>query len=368
MNVPLPFDLGVLAQQAFERVVNEDLKRVNLIIAGRSGVGKSTLVNAVFQGNFAETGQGRPVTQTTTEYTKEGLPLAILDTRGLELERYQDTLASLEALLEERRGERDLERQVHVAWICVSEESRRVEAGETRLAELFARFQIPAVAVITKARSDQGFRDTVRALLPTARNVARVRALAEVEDDGHALAPQGLAELIELTSTLVPEAQKTAFAAVQRVNLALKRARAQRYVVAAATAAATIGAVPIPFADAIALVPVQVGMLAGISVAFGLPVGPGFLSTLIGSSFVGLAGTLGGRAIVSGLLKLVPGAGSVLGGAIAATTAAVLTTTFGELYLAVLGRLFESNGGEAPPASAVQAAFAEAVRQQVSPG
>ena len=208
----------------------------------------------------------------------------------------------------------------------------------------------------------------MRALLPTARNVARVRALAEVEDDGHALAPQGLAELIELTSTLVPEAQKTAFAAVQRVNLALKRARAQRYVVAAATAAATIGAVPIPFADAIALVPVQVGMLAGISVAFGLPVGPGFLSTLIGSSFVGLAGTLGGRAIVSGLLKLVPGAGSVLGGAIAATTAAVLTTTFGELYLAVLGRLFESNGGEAPPASAVQAAFAEAVRQQVSPG
>ena len=319
------------------------------------------------QGNFAETGQGRPVTQSTTEYTKEELPLAILDTRGLELEKYQETLASLETLLEGRRSERDLERQVHVAWICISEESRRVEAGESRLAELFARFQIPSIAVITKSRSDQGFRDTVRALLPTVRNVARVRALAEVDDEGHALAPRGLGELIELTSTLVPEAQKTAFAAVQRVNLALKRARAQRYVVAAATTAATIGAVPIPFADALALVPVQVGMLAGISVAFGLPVGPGFLSTLIGSSFVGLAGTLGGRAIVSGLLKLVPGAGSVLGGAIAATTAAVLTTTFGELYLAVLGRLFEAHGGEAPAAAEVQAAFAEAVRKQVSP-
>ena len=35
---------------------------VNIIIAGRTGVGKSTLINAVFQGNLATTGQGRPNT------------------------------------------------------------------------------------------------------------------------------------------------------------------------------------------------------------------------------------------------------------------------------------------------------------------
>ena len=31
---------------------------VNVLIAGRTGVGKSTLINEVFQGRLAETGQG----------------------------------------------------------------------------------------------------------------------------------------------------------------------------------------------------------------------------------------------------------------------------------------------------------------------
>jgi predicted GTPase len=32
-------------------------------VAGKTGVGKSTLINAVFQGNFASTGQGRLATK-----------------------------------------------------------------------------------------------------------------------------------------------------------------------------------------------------------------------------------------------------------------------------------------------------------------
>jgi len=58
---------------------------VNVLIAGRTGVGKSTLVKPVFQGEFATTGQGRPVTEHTREITREGVPLTIFDTRGLEM-------------------------------------------------------------------------------------------------------------------------------------------------------------------------------------------------------------------------------------------------------------------------------------------
>ena len=43
--------------------------RFNILIAGRTGVGKSTLINEVFQGKLAATGQGRPVTRETREYT-----------------------------------------------------------------------------------------------------------------------------------------------------------------------------------------------------------------------------------------------------------------------------------------------------------
>ena len=68
---------------------------VNLIVAGKTGVGKSTLVNAVFQGKLAATGQGEPVTQNTREITKEGIPVSLFDTRGLELDDYDETVDQL---------------------------------------------------------------------------------------------------------------------------------------------------------------------------------------------------------------------------------------------------------------------------------
>ena len=55
----------------------------NVLIAGRAGVGKSTLINSVFHGRMVATGQGKPVTKTTRFITKSGVPLGIWDTRGL---------------------------------------------------------------------------------------------------------------------------------------------------------------------------------------------------------------------------------------------------------------------------------------------
>ena len=66
----------------FASIINDQLKqlkeavrkrgRVNLLVAGKTGVGKSTLINAVFQGNFASTGHGRPATKNTRKIKKKG--------------------------------------------------------------------------------------------------------------------------------------------------------------------------------------------------------------------------------------------------------------------------------------------------------
>jgi hypothetical protein len=149
---------------------------------------------------------------------------------------------------------------------------------------MFSRHGVPVIAVITKVRSDNGFRAEVQRLLPTARNVARVRALGDQDDEGNLIKPKGLDDLVMATSEVVPEGQRTAFAAAQRVSLDLKKTRAHVVVMGAAATAAAIGAAPIPFSDAVLLVPVQVGMLASISAVFGLPVSKGFLSTLLGSA------------------------------------------------------------------------------------
>ncbi|WP_224244960.1 YcjF family protein [Hyalangium gracile] len=332
--------------------------RVNIVVAGRSGVGKSTLVNAVFQGDLAETGQGRPVTQSAREYSKEGLPLTILDTRGLEMEQYAETTRQLENEVRARSMDPDAKRHLHVAWVCISEDSRRVEQGESAVAEMLSRY-MPVVVVITKARSDRGFREEVLRLIPTARNAMRVRALREEDDEGHVLEPRGLKELVDVTMELVPEAQRNAFAAAQKVSVEQKKSRAHLAVGSAATLAAAVGASPIPFSDAALIVPVQIGMLASISAIFGLPLSQAFLTTLISSAGGGLAATLAGQTIVSGLLKLLPGVGTIAGAAISGTTAATITTIFGEGYIAVLSRLFMRNPGVLPSEEEIASAFRE---------
>ena len=62
-------------------VENYDL---NVLIAGSTGVGKSTLINTVFGKKVAITGQGAPITQQITKYSLEN-GLSIYDTKGLEM-------------------------------------------------------------------------------------------------------------------------------------------------------------------------------------------------------------------------------------------------------------------------------------------
>lgn len=332
-------DIATLVKDSLAKA-RKQIGHANVLIAGKTGVGKSTLVNAIFQGELATTGIGRPVTQNTREYSKDGIPLTIIDTKGIEAGAYQQTRSQLEEALRTRNASRDAGQHVHVAWLCIAEDSRRVEQAEIDLLALLEKYRIPTVVVITKARSDNGFRAEVEKLLPGARQFVRVRALREELDDGPVLEPMGLRQLVEVTAQLFPDGHKNAFVAAQKVDLQHKVERSHVAVGTAALAAGTVGATPIPFADAVGIVPVQVTMIVTISGIFGLKLSESFVTTLVATAVTTVGGTLAGRAAVGSLLKLIPGVGSVVGGAVSAATAAALTTAFGEAYILTLRKLF----------------------------
>jgi uncharacterized protein (DUF697 family)/GTPase SAR1 family protein len=330
---------------------------LNILVAGRTGVGKSTLINAVFQGNFATTGQGRPITKNTTEIKKEGVPISIFDTRGLEMGDFSVTLGALKDLVIERNNLSDPTKHIHVAWICIVEDLRRVEQAEIDLVSMLVKYQIPVIAVITKARSDQGFSNEVKQILSSVNSVVRVRAIAEEFDEGQVLAPMGLQNLVALTMEVVPQGVKRALVAAQKVDIEQKKSQSHKIVLSAAASAAGIAAVPIPFADVVAIVPIQLGMLAGISGTFGLSIDQAFLNTVIGSIIIGAGETFAVRKLASNLLKLIPGFGSVAGGVISAVTAATFTTAIGEAYIAALAMLYIKYNGENPTSEEVAEAF-----------
>lgn len=325
---------------------------ISILIAGRSGVGKSTLINAVFQQKMAETGQGKPVTQNTREITKEGVPLTIFDTRGLEMSQFKETHADLEKLITERSSDRDSNRHIHVAWLCIQEDGRRVEQAEIDLHTMLAR-HMPVICVVTKARSDNGFKNEVQRLLPESKNVIRVRAIQEEMDDGYVLKSMGLESLIELTSEVIPEGKRRALAAAQRANINYRKTQSHKIVAASATAAAAAGASPIPLSDAVILAPIQVGMIAGITSVFGLELSKGTLTTLVASA-IGVGGaTFLGRTVVVNILKFFPGVGTVAGGAISAATASAITVGLGEAYITVLAEIFTQDPDAEPTATEI---------------
>ena len=64
---------------------NEDMPPFNVLIAGPTGAGKSTLINAILRKPVAKTGKGRPVTADIQAWTVDGVPITVYDTPGLEL-------------------------------------------------------------------------------------------------------------------------------------------------------------------------------------------------------------------------------------------------------------------------------------------
>ena len=105
----------------------------NILIAGKTGAGKSTLINAVFHGHMVETGQGKPVTQHTRKITKEGIPVSIYDTKGLEIKDYRPILDELLDFIKKQNSQDSPQSHIHVAWICIGEGGRRVEEAELHL-------------------------------------------------------------------------------------------------------------------------------------------------------------------------------------------------------------------------------------------
>lgn len=95
----------------------------------------------------------------------------------------------------------------------------------------------------------------------------------------------------------------------------------------ATAAAAAAGALPIPMSDAIPITTAQIVMVVAIGKAFGVSISQTVAKSLIGLTIAQQAG----RAVVSNILKAVPGVGTVAGGVIGATTAAALTEALGWL-------------------------------------
>jgi uncharacterized protein (DUF697 family)/GTP-binding protein EngB required for normal cell division len=334
-----------IVMEQFEKMKAE-FSSANVLIAGKTGVGKSSLINAVFHSDLAKTGCGTPVTQEITKFSKLGMPINIYDTKGLELANYKETLEQLKELIEKLRKE-DADEHIHLAWICIDGGSDRFEDGEKKLIELLNQFNIPIIMVITKTTEEspplkQAIYNEVGDIV---KDIVAVSALGEELKDrnGNRLAttpPEGLKELISISYYLIPEGKQSAFVSAQKISLDLKQDKVGTVITTAAGLAGAAATSPIPFSDSAIIVPIQIGMIVRITMLYGIPLGEGAMAALASSVVGCTAATAVGRSIVGNLLKFIPGVGTLAGDAINATVAFALTKGLGELYNKIILELY----------------------------
>lgn len=351
-------DFQDFAKECISKLEKElkGMGHVNIIVAGKTGVGKSTLINTIFREKLANTGIGAPVTNTTYLYEKEGLPLRIYDTVGLELsaEKQLAVKKDIDEIINERLKMQKIEEYIHCIWYCINTNTTRFEELEEELIRQLVlenrNRNVPVIVVLTQAyirkTREEMFdyiksRDLgVKAIIPILAD-----SFEEIQTE-----PFGCEALVEETLKILPESVQAAFINAQRISVDMKKKKAMEIVKASVATSFGEGYIPIPFSDAALLVPTQIGMIAGITATFGVSVNKGIMTAIISALAGTAATTIAGKTLVANLLKLIPGVGTVIGGTISGATAALLTMALGQTYITLMemivkGELKESDLG-----------------------
>lgn len=130
----------------------------NLMILGKSGVGKSSLLNYIFGKDVAKTGSGEPVTKQGFHLEPgniNGKNVNIYDSWGLEPGKTDIWLNDFEKFIENKRKESDIKKWIHTVIFCISAEGKRIEPFEKKVLKFLRIEKLKPVIVITKADADK---------------------------------------------------------------------------------------------------------------------------------------------------------------------------------------------------------------------
>lgn len=132
----------------------EENFRCNVLIMGKTGTGKSTLLNYICDANLAETGSGKPVTgEGIYEHTAviNGQEVQIYDSWGIEAGKVDRWKKLLDDSLKSHGVDKNIEDWFHSVIYCVQAGGGRVEDIDAEIIRKFLSEGYLLTVVLTKA-------------------------------------------------------------------------------------------------------------------------------------------------------------------------------------------------------------------------
>ncbi len=220
---------------------NDIFKTANIIIAGITGAGKSTLINAVFGKDFAATGKGRPVTQEIREYRNDSVPVRIWDSIGFEIGNDNNGVSKTKASITkikktiEEQASKDQVDHIHAIWYCINQGGSRYQPTEAEFVKELHTIGVPFIIIVTQCIEEgDEFVNEINKLNQqngiTDIPVIEVLAQDKIFRGGSSIPAFGLEELVDKTLEMLPSFIKGSFIAGQQIKVVLKREECEKII------------------------------------------------------------------------------------------------------------------------------------------
>ena len=327
-----------------------------LYMLGRSGDGKSSLVNALAERSVATVGDLEPTTAAAEEHEIDfggECRWTVWDSRGL-FESTRPAGASARSALEAVHDDLAARRPDVICHVVASPNLRSFSEDLRALAEISAytrkrRGAMPPIVMVLTKPDIEGRpaawppeiypekAELVRARLDYGAGLVGGLPLQPISDwqpwrggftrggDYYALVPVKVlpgdvfwnldALRLIIGKKLPASARLQFYQATGSIELA--KQICESFVGDVAKAAAAVAALPIPLEDILLITPLQLAMIAFIGAMAGKPLLQKTALEFLAAAGVNVAGGLVLRQAATALMKLIPGAGSVVGATVA---------------------------------------------------